>query len=133
MAASLPPDFFPPEGDDSIALLRYFYFDTEAQFAALQLRSVGIQCFVSNANSQTILPMGQGWIGLHVFQRDVAPAVAVLRQAGLWDDAQEEASSPTQLSSQQPFGNSFVGWLIIAILLLAILLHFLVKGSAIFS
>lgn len=79
------------EPEESTLLLRYFYSDIDAQLAAAQLRQADIPSFITSSNSQTILPMGQGWIGLHVHQRQAKAAIEILREAGFWEEA-----SPTQ-------------------------------------
>lgn len=75
------------EPEESTLLLRYFYSDIDAQFAAAQLRQADIPSFISSSNSQTILPMGQGWIGLHVHESQARDAIEVLKEAGLWEEA----------------------------------------------
>jgi hypothetical protein len=60
--------------------------DTEAQFAALELRNVDIPCYISNSNAHTLLPVGQGGIGLHVRQGDLPAAMAALQAVGMWDE-----------------------------------------------
>jgi len=78
-------DFLEPE-DELTVVLRYFYMDTEAQFAALELRNADIPCYISNSNAHTLLPVGQGGIGLHVRQGDIPAAMAALQAVGMWDE-----------------------------------------------
>lgn len=80
-------DYWEP-GDEPTMVLRYFYFDAEAQLAALQLRQSGIPSFITSSNAQTMLPTGQGWIGLHIRERDFILAVEALKEAGMWEEAE---------------------------------------------
>ena len=48
-------DYWEP-GDEPTMVLRYFYMDSEAQLAALQLRQAGIPSFITSSNAQTMLP-----------------------------------------------------------------------------
>lgn len=118
MAVNTILDFFESEDEPTI-VLRYFYMDTEAQFAALQLRTSDIPCFISNGNAHTLLPVGQGWIGLHIRQRDLPAAVAALQAVGMWDEADGIHQSADAPPSQRPY------WVLAALLLL--LAAFLVK------
>jgi hypothetical protein len=78
-------DFWDSDDENAPTMvLRYFYLDAEAQLAALELRRAGIPSFITHSNSQTILPMGQGWIGLHIRRRDFETAVFVLQAAEMW-------------------------------------------------
>ncbi|WP_020536819.1 hypothetical protein [Lewinella cohaerens] len=79
-------DYWEP-GDEPTMVLRYFYFDAEAQLAALSLRQAGIPSFITSSNAQTMLPTGQGWIGLHIRERDFEHAVSVLKEAEMWEDS----------------------------------------------
>ena len=85
MSANLIRDYWEP-GDEPSALLRYFYLDADAQLAALELRQHSIPSFITSSNSQTILPIGQGWIGLHVRERDKQLAIEVLKAAEMWEE-----------------------------------------------
>lgn len=96
--STLPPildDLDQAEPEESTLLLRYFYSDIDAQFAAAQLRQADIPSFITSSNSQTILPMGQGWIGLHVHESQARAAIAVLKEAGLWEEATPALPSDT--------------------------------------
>ena len=79
-------DYWEP-GDDPTMVLRYFYFDAEAQLAALSLRQAGVPSFITSSNAQTMLPTGQGWIGLHIRERDFQQAVEILKAAEMWEEA----------------------------------------------
>lgn len=94
MSADTILDYWEPD-EEPTKLLRYFYFDAEAQMAALSLRRASIPSFITSSNSQVMLPTGQGWIGLHIRERDFEQAVAVLKAAEMWDD---EHSSSVDLS-----------------------------------
>ncbi len=87
-------DYWEP-GDEPTMVLRYFYLDSEAQLAALQLRQVGIPSFITSSNAQTMLPTGQGWIGLHIRERDFEQAVIALKEVDMWHN-EDETLSPDQ-------------------------------------
>lgn len=102
-------DYWEP-GDEPTMLLRYFYLDSEAQLAALQLRQEGIPSFITSSNAQTMLPTGQGWIGLHIRERDFEQAVIALKAADMWEEQGIEV---------QPDGNQrWVLWALAIILVL---------------
>ncbi|PSR09318.1 MAG: hypothetical protein DA408_17365 [Bacteroidetes bacterium] len=85
MSASTILDYWEPSEDPTL-VLRYFYLDAEAQLAALQLRQAGIPSFITSSNIQTMLPLGQGWIGLHIRKRDFTSAVVALKAADMWEE-----------------------------------------------
>jgi hypothetical protein len=96
--STLPPildDLDHAEPEESTLLLRYFYADIDAQLAAAQLRQADIPSFITSSNSQTILPMGQGWIGLHVHESQARAAIEVLKEADLWEEAAPTLPSDT--------------------------------------
>ena len=98
MSADTILDFLEPE-DEPTVVLRYFYMDTEAQFAALELRNADIPCYISNSNAHTLLAVGQGWIGLHVRQGDLPAAIAALQAVDMWDKSDSllpEEGAPTR-------------------------------------
>ena len=109
MAADTILDYWEDPGEESSKLLRYFYFDAEAQLAALSLRQANIPSFITSGNSQVMLPTGQGWIGLHVRERDFEPAVQVLKTVDMWQD---EPSANVDLSWK---------WMLGALLLLLLI------------
>jgi hypothetical protein len=58
----------------------YFASDSEAQLTAAWLRSEGIRCFVSNSNTQTMLPLAFSTIKLFIHGEDWEEAMAILDQ-----------------------------------------------------
>ena len=104
------------------AVVQNFYFDFEAQVAAARLRDAGIPCYVSNAISATQLPSASPSIGLHVLEKDLARAKAILTDGeGLYSDAANSPGQTEDAKSQNPG----LWWL--GILALAILLAFLLS------
>ena len=63
-----------------IVAIKYFYFESQARLYAARLREVGIRCFVSNANTITAFPLGDGGIGLHIREKDSEEAAHIIRQ-----------------------------------------------------
>lgn len=102
-------DYWEP-GDEPTMVLRYFYLDAEAQLAALHLRQEGIPSFITSSNAQTMLPTGQGWIGLHIRESDFEAAVNALKAAEMWE---EESSAFS--AEQNP---RWVLWVLAIILVL---------------
>ncbi|WP_367387940.1 hypothetical protein [Lewinella sp. LCG006] len=88
-------DYWEP-GDDPTMVLRYFYFDAEAQLAALSLRQAGVPSFITSSNAQTMLPTGQGWIGLHIRERDFQQAVEILKAADMWEEVAQNEKQKNQ-------------------------------------
>ncbi len=62
-----------------IIAIKYFYFESQATLYAARLREVGIRCFVSNTNTITAFPLGNGGIGLHIREKDIEEASHVIR------------------------------------------------------
>lgn len=91
MSSTTILDYWEP-GDEPTMVLRYFYFDAEAQLAALSLRQVGIPSFITSSNAQTMLPTGQGWIGLHIRERDFEQAVVTLKAAEMWEEMDTQST-----------------------------------------
>ena len=82
-------DFFEDfEKDAKIVVAKYFYFHSQASLYAARLHEVGIKSFISNSNVSTVMPLGQGGIGLHIKEEDLAEATKVIRQ--LDQKSQEE-------------------------------------------
>lgn len=74
-----PLDYFGEfEEDIKIVVVKYFYFDSEAHIYAARLRAAGIKSFVSNSNTIAAVPLGEGGIGLHVRDRDLAEATRIV-------------------------------------------------------
>jgi len=68
------------EKNIKVVVAKYFYFEAQAHLYAARLREVGIRSFISNANTITALPFGDGGIGLHVRQEDLEEATAIIKQ-----------------------------------------------------
>ena len=62
-----------------IIAIKYFYFESQVTLYAARLREVGIRCFVSNTNTITAFPLGNGGIGLHIREKDIEEASHVIR------------------------------------------------------
>ena len=63
-----------------IIAIKYFYFESQASLYAARLREADIRCFVSNVNTITAFPMGDGGIGLHIREKDRDDAIHIIRQ-----------------------------------------------------
>lgn len=66
-----------------IITLKFFYIHSQAELYAVRLRSEGIKCFVSNAHTSTLIPLGQGGIGLHVNKQDAERATEIVNSLDL--------------------------------------------------
>ena len=71
------------DADSRIVTLRYFGQPTQAHLYAARLREAGITCFVSNVNTMTALPIGDGGIGLQVKETDAAAATRLITRLDL--------------------------------------------------
>ncbi len=63
-----------------IIAIKYFYFESQARLYAARLREAGLRCFVSNVNTITAFPLGDGGIGLHIREKDIDEAVKIISQ-----------------------------------------------------
>lgn len=73
-----------------IIAIKYFYFESQASLYAARLREADIRCFVSNVNTITAFPLGDGGIGLHIREKDRDEAIYIIRQLdknNLYDDS----------------------------------------------
>lgn len=118
MSATTILDFWEP-GEEPTMVLRYFYFDADAQLAALSLRQAGIPSFITSSNAQTMLPTGQGWIGLHIRERNFGEAVEILKAAEMWEE---------QDANDAPQNGHWVLWSLV-ILLGLFLVGFLLRNG----
>jgi hypothetical protein len=74
-------DFFEDfEEDVKVVVAKYFYFHSQASLYSARLKEIGIKSFISNSNVSTAIPLGQGGIGLHVREEDLAEAIKVIKQ-----------------------------------------------------
>ena len=66
-------DYFGEESyyQGKIIAIKYFYFESQALLYAAQLRANGVRVFVSNTNTITAFPLGNGGIGLHILEADI--------------------------------------------------------------
>ena len=78
--SELLDDFGEFEENVQVIAIRYFLFDSEAQLYAARLKEAGIRCFISNANTVSILPVEQPGIGLHIRADETKAAQAILTQ-----------------------------------------------------
>ena len=63
-----------------IIAIKHFYVESQARLYAARLREAGIRCFVSNVNTITAFPLGDGGIGLHIREKDSEEAIQIIRQ-----------------------------------------------------
>src|SRR5690606_13415261 len=100
---------------------RYFSFYSEASLYAAQLREAGIRCFISNANSVTILPVEQPGMGLHVRAEDAVVANEIIAEieeqfrqkpAESYHDADEEEIEYLKSVSEDAQGSNALLWLV---------------------
>lgn len=61
-----------------VVTVKHCYQEAVAHLYAARLEAAGIPCFISNTNITTTLPLGAGGIGLHVRERDLQAASAVV-------------------------------------------------------
>ena len=121
-----PLDYFGGfEEDVRVVAVRYFSFVSEASLYAAQLREAGIHCFISNANSVTLLPVEQPGIGLHVRAEDADAADALIREieeqaqqapAVSFHDADEEEIEYLRSVNEEAQGSNALLWLVLLII-----------------
>ncbi len=63
-----------------IIAIKYFYFESQASLYEARLKQAGIRCFVSNVNTITAFPLGDGGIGLHIREKDRNEAMQIISQ-----------------------------------------------------
>lgn len=75
-------DYFEGEGtyQGKIIAIKYFYFESQARLYAARLKEAEIPSFVSNTNTITAFPMGNGGIGLHIREIDHKKASSMIRE-----------------------------------------------------
>ncbi len=95
------------EGD--IVVVKYFYQESEAELYAIRLRTAGIQTFVANGASQSMLPLGAGWISLHVRQEDLPAALEIVAEMDRADGQKSKATNDWQ-------------WVLVTLLILLVLI-----------
>ncbi len=86
-------DYFEEDGAayrGAVIAIKYFYFESQARLYAARLREAGIPCFVSNANTITAFPLGDGGIGLHVRAIDAESASGIIRELDSNDQTTDE-------------------------------------------
>ncbi|MEM9919990.1 MAG: hypothetical protein AAF990_17985 [Bacteroidota bacterium] len=68
------------EAGTKIVVAKYFYFESEARLYAARLKEAGIKSFISNANIISVMPLGEGGIGLHIKEDDLPSALPIIRK-----------------------------------------------------
>ena len=121
-----PLDYFEEfEEDVKVIAIRYFSFSSEASLYAAQLREAGIRCFISNANTVTMIPLEQPGIGLHIRAEDTEVASKVLKQIDQqmqatpiedYHDADEEEIEYLKSVQEGAQGSNAVLWIVIIII-----------------
>lgn len=61
-------------------IVRRFYSQVEANIYYIRLKEAGINCFLSQENISTILPLSDGGVFLHVSTDELASAYDVIQQ-----------------------------------------------------
>lgn len=125
-----PLDYFGDfEEDVEVIAVRYFSFSTEASLYAAHLKDAGIRCFISNANSVTMLPLEQPGIGLHIRLEDREAALEILRNIDrqlaeeptqAYHDADEEEIEYLKSIQEDAQGSNALLLLVILIILLLV-------------
>ena len=80
------------DSDSKIVIVRNFFTESEANIYVARLKEAGIPSFVSNAHTGTMLPMGGGSISLHVREKDLNEAAAIIREMEYMNQHPEEES-----------------------------------------
>ena len=137
-------DYFDDEiFDDKVRIVavKYFYFESEAHLYAARLREADIPFFISNANAITALPLGEGGIGLHVRDIDLAKASSIVAQLdnlqrGDEDDQSFHEADLEDIQYQEMLHRNNTRWfngisLLILLLILLIVLRTYLRAAGI--
>jgi len=68
-----------------IVAVKYFYFESEARLYAARLKEAGIKSFLSNANTSTVIPLGEGGIGLHINEEQLPEATRIIKKLDIFN------------------------------------------------
>lgn len=63
-----------------IITVKYFYLESQAIIYASRLKELGIKTFISNTNTTTAFPIGNGGIGLHVREADRDLSLKIIKK-----------------------------------------------------
>ncbi|MFK8101793.1 MAG: hypothetical protein AB8G15_04695 [Saprospiraceae bacterium] len=116
--------------------IKYFYFESEARLYAARLTDAGIKCFVSNANTGTVIPVGEGSIGLHVRSEDSKLARQIVAQLDVKaqttitnenfrDADKDDIAYERQLHEQSKAGVNYIVLFLLAIIASLLLFYYL--------
>ena len=124
-----------------VVILRRFIYSARANIYSARLKEHGIPCFISNINTSTLIPFGEGGILLHVRENDLEAAHALLeeldklektppdidyRDADLQDIAYEKAVFERDQRIKQASGNIF--WIILVAVIFLALIYSALNG-----
>ena len=77
------------KSDIKICILRRFYNETSAKMVQSRLEESGVESFISNSITSTLLPFSEGGFILHVRNDDLLRAEAILNE---WDNELQDTS-----------------------------------------
>lgn len=132
------------EGFDNstrIVTIKYFSFESEARIYAARLDEAGIKSFISNANTSTVIHLGQSSIGLHVKEEEAEQATLIIRKLDYkgaqpslkeasFHDADEEDIAFERSLNQKNTINPIIG-IIVIIMVLIMLIAALISTNTI--
>lgn len=122
-----------------LVIVRRFINEAEANIYAAYLRGEGVECFISNSTTGTLLPFVNGGFILHIAERDMEEAHDLLRKldqnsetrvdqdyrdADLEDIAYEKAISDHDTRLEKGGGRYLALLLIVIVLILTALFAF---------
>ncbi|MEO1514406.1 MAG: DUF2007 domain-containing protein [Bacteroidota bacterium] len=126
------------EAGTKIVVAKYFFFESKARIYAARLNEAGIKSFISNANTISVIPLGEGGIGLHVKEEDLPRALSIIRKMDSMEgkdptnvsyhDADKEDIAYEQDISMQKSRRYEPAILILVAIILLTLVHAILKG-----
>jgi hypothetical protein len=120
-------------------IVKHFYSEQIASIFLMQLQAEGIDCFLSNTATSTLVPFGEGGISLHVNDNDVLRAIEIItevekrslekidkdfKDADLDDILYEKEVNDYEENLKQSPRNYLIFLLIIIFLILILMLSF---------
>jgi len=126
------------EKNTKIVSVKVFYFESKARLYAARLKEVGIKSFISNANTTTIIPLGEGGIRLHVKEEDATQALTIIRKLDIYSqreveesfhDSDKEDIAYERDLKNPPKNNIRILILIVSIIILLIILRAFLRAS----
>ena len=126
--------------DTKVVAVKFFYFESEARVYAARLKQAGIKNFISSSHVSSMLPMGEGGIGLHVKEEDQQQALEIIHQLDNnnnlefvphQENGKKASPNSPMPSNQNKLVSYFIYFFIALLIILAILRTYLRATGAV--